>query len=456
MLYESEQGRITMALNGDLLPARHLTPFTEERFLALRDLLRSADVCFANLETLVCHYGEGFPAVRTGTHMLTEPELLEDLKWFGFNLVATANSMSLCFGEEGVLLNNRYLDAAGIVHAGTGRNLREAVSPGYLDTPGGRVALIATSSQIPMPSWRATNQRVDFPGKPGLNPLAYRVRLEIDRRGFDELRRLGATLGFDAERERTVAFGFAGPAAASAGGQDEYEYRGDTYVRSDHFAIHTQCDKTDLEENLRQVREARRQADWIIVSHHNQEYMGPRWLPDGRRGDVPEQPEHVAEFAHACIDAGADVFACHGPHYLMGVEIYKDRPVFYSLGNLIFENEALRFTPAYPYERFGLGPLATPADFFDARTGAGTRGHPVDPKYWETIVATCRFDGGKLQEIRLHPVELGLGRPRSQRGRPLLAAGEAAQKTIANMQRLCAPYGTKVGARDGVGVISVR
>src|SRR5512140_720162 len=119
MLYSAEQGQTSVAVCGDIMPSRRLAVFHEPEFLALRDRLRSADACFANLESMVVRYGEGTPAIRTGTHMVTEPQLLEDLKWFGFNLLSCANSHSLNFGEAGLLLQNHYLDAACIAQAGT-------------------------------------------------------------------------------------------------------------------------------------------------------------------------------------------------------------------------------------------------------------------------------------------------------------------------------------------------
>ena len=107
MLYQAEQGNARIALCGDIMPSRRLAVFHEPEFLALREILQGADACFANLESLVIRYGEGAPAIRTGTHMVTEPELLEDLKWFGFSLLSCANSHSLNFGEAGLLLQNR-------------------------------------------------------------------------------------------------------------------------------------------------------------------------------------------------------------------------------------------------------------------------------------------------------------------------------------------------------------
>ena len=42
------------------------------------------------------------------------------------------------------------------------------------------------------------------------------------------------------------------------------------------------------------------------------------------------------EMAYAAIDAGADIVIGHHPHVVQGVEVYKNRPIFYSVGNLVF------------------------------------------------------------------------------------------------------------------------
>src|SRR5580765_6775410 len=89
--------------------------------------------------------------------------------------------------------------------------------------------------------------------------------------------------------------------------------------------------------------------------------------------------------------AGTDIFATHGPHILMGIEIYHGKPIFYSLGNLIMQNDTLRHVPAYPFDRFGLDPRSTPSEFFDHRTTNGTKGHPASPEFWQSMAVLCRF-----------------------------------------------------------------
>jgi poly-gamma-glutamate capsule biosynthesis protein CapA/YwtB (metallophosphatase superfamily) len=455
MLYEAEQGKVNLALCGDIMPSSRLAVFREPEFLALREILRSADACFANLESMVVRYGEGSPAIRTGTHMVTEPELLEDLKWLGFNMLSCANSHSLNFGEAGLLLQNQYLDTAGIAHAGTGENLRQASSPAYLDTPNGRVALIAATAHLPSEQNRAANQRFDFPGKPGVNPLGFETTFVVDRESFAALRQLGASLGFDRQRQRVADHGFHTEGEIGAANNIEYKYRGDRYQLGKAFDIRTTCDENDVEENLRQIREARRQADWVIVSLHNQDMMGRSWLTAQKRTEITVQPDFVRDFAYRCIDAGADVFAGHGPHILMGMEIYRRKPIFYSLGNFIMQNETLRHVPAYPFERFGLDTRSTPSDFFDHRTAGGTKGHPASTEFWQSMVAVCRFEQQQLKEIELHPVDMGFGRPRPQRGRPLLADEKLGTTILERVARISELFGTRIEQRNGRGVIHI-
>ena len=197
-----------MMLLGDVMPTRRLAVFGEERYLKLREICTGADATFANLETAVHRYLEGHQNISGGTYMTTEPQLLEDLKWMGVNLVSTANNHAFDYGEEGIMATCGYLDAAGIVHAGTGRHLREARAPAYLDTKRGRVALIGVTATMPGHSI-AGAQRPDTPGRAGVNPLRHSLTHVVDQRGFDELRRLGAALGYDAARKRRENLGDA-------------------------------------------------------------------------------------------------------------------------------------------------------------------------------------------------------------------------------------------------------
>jgi poly-gamma-glutamate synthesis protein (capsule biosynthesis protein) len=146
----------------------------------------------------------------------------------------------------------------------------------------------------------------------------------------------------------------------------------------------------------------------------------------------------------------------HGPHVLRAVEIYKGKPIFYSVANFIFQNESLPFQPQESFDQFNLPPGATTADYFDARSANDTRGFPADQKIWESIVAEAVFNGKReLQEIDLYPITLGFHESRTKRGRPLPATGDLAASIIDRVSKLSKTMGTSVAYQDGKGVVKV-
>jgi len=74
--------------------------------------------------------------------------------------------------------------------------------------------------------------------------------------------------------------------------------------------------------------------DIVIVSFHGgAEGNGAEVLPFAREIFAGEDRGDVVEFAHAMVDAGADLVLGHGPHVVRPMELYHDRLIAYSLGN---------------------------------------------------------------------------------------------------------------------------
>ena len=146
MTYEAELGKIRVALTGDSIVHREMSMYREPKFLALRDLLRSADVGVTSIETLFHDYEHPPAYITGGLHRRTAPKVIDDLRWMGFNLVAAANNHGFDFGEAGLLTHMRNLDEHGLAYAGVGANMSRARQPRYLDTPAGRVALISVTT----------------------------------------------------------------------------------------------------------------------------------------------------------------------------------------------------------------------------------------------------------------------------------------------------------------------
>ena len=447
MLYESESGDILMAVTGESLITRSMSVFREERFLKMKDLLSSADVAFTNAEMLFHNY-EDPPTHRPGgTYMRCDPRFIKDLQWLGINIVGCANNHSYDFGENGVLTNINYLDEAGMPHAGTGRHLAEATAPTYMDTPKGRVALISATSSGP-PGGRAGEQRRDVAGRPGANVIRWTTEWTVDRQAFDALSRISGELGWHEESARLRERGGADieqpDTALYLMDQPQYgEELAARMVLGESFQRHTKINEQDLERNLQRVRDARGMADWVLFTIHNHE-----------GGKAVEEPsDHIKVLAHAVIDAGADVFMGHGPHQDRGIEIYEGKPIFYSLGDFMLQNDTVLLMPHDNMLRYDLGWEATPEEFYSARSANETRGQTVQPIRWQSAIAMVTFQGKQLKELKLHPVDLGHGRPRYQRGRPLLAEGAVSQEILERFQRLSKPFDTEIAIEDGVGVV---
>ncbi|MDR1369976.1 MAG: CapA family protein [Dysgonamonadaceae bacterium] len=91
---------------------------------------------------------------------------------------------------------------------------------------------------------------------------------------------------------------------------------------------------TDIEYAKKLVSGLDSICDIVIVSFHGgAEGKNFNRVPKKTETFYGENRGNVYEFAHAVIDAGADVVFGHGPHVLRAAELYKDRFIIYSMGN---------------------------------------------------------------------------------------------------------------------------
>jgi len=424
---------ISIVATGDSLATMRLSVYDEESYLSMLRILRSPDVSFTNLEMLLGNFESAPAAESGGTYVMAEPFMAEELKWMGFNLYARANNHSVDFGEGGLLSTTRILDQLGLVHAGVGRNLAEARSPAYLETKNGRAALISVSSTFPA-FGRAGETRRDMIGRPGLNPLRYEARLIVPHRMMRQLKRIFKETGAPIRKERGGVISLMN--LRFAGGRRP--------------EIVTFSNEADVKGIVASIKDARRQSDYVLVSLHAHE-------SDGANRETPAK--FIRIFCKKCLDAGAHAIIGHGPHLLRGIEIYKRKPIMYSLGNFIFMNETVRFLPSDVYERYGLTWDATPADLYDARGRGGKKDErgfkwfTYDRVYWESVIAKFTLEDGALRELQLYPVTLGFEKPRSQRGRPVLAEGRHAKAILERIRKLSLQYGTQLDIVEDVGKV---
>jgi len=422
----------TLVAVGDLIVTRALTKGSHAGFGTIVETLREADVTFGNMETNIfdTRSFRGSPqAEHGGAYHVSLPELGPDLKAMGINLVSYANNHTFEWGAEGMRETCRALDENGIVYAGVGENLSQASAARFLETPHGRVALVSFASTFTSMS-RACDPAGEAPGRPGLNPLRLREEITVPHPMIENLRQVRDALPYyNPERDDPDCVTIAG-ARFKVGDRVGYTYH---------------PDPSDVARILRDVRQGKQFSDFCIVTNHGHE-----------PGNWSQQtPDYEQAFARKMIDAGADAYIVHGPHQLRGIEIYKGRPIFYSVGNFIMDD--LR-TPvgADMYSEYG----RVPREHTDAEVTLSemSRGYATDlgfddPVFYESVIAKSRFKENQLAEIQLFPIDLGHSRRFANRGVPSPADPAKARLILERLQKLSEPFGTKIAIKNGVGIV---
>ncbi|AJD43910.1 capsule synthesis CapA-like protein (plasmid) [Rhizobium gallicum bv. gallicum R602sp] len=428
----------TMAAVGDLLFARPVTKGRHPGFDEVVKILKDADVTFGNLETNILDVrSKGCPqAEYGGAYCISAPELGPDLKAMGFNMLSRANNHTVDWGVEGMRETSRALDENGLVHAGAGENLAQAGAARFLETISGRVALVSLATTFG-PMARACDSVGEAPGRPGLNALRLQKSIVVPREQLEHLRQIRASLqGYGPpphDKDRVVLGGMIYEGGEKAG----YSYKPNS---------------RDISGILRNVRRGKQFSDFCIVTNHGHE--PGEWSL--------EPPDYEQSFARRVIDAGADAYIVHGPHILRGIEIYKGRPIFYSLGNFFCQD--LR-TPvgADMFDVYDKDPrVHTDAEVtidevaMGYPTAEGLVGSQSGPAFYESVVTISRYEVNQLAELRLYPIELGRSKRFANRGVPRLAVQAQARVILERLQKLSEPFGTKIEIEAGVGLVRLK
>lgn len=430
--------KTTFIAAGDAFITRRFPEGGYEGFQAVRDLIGCHDVKFANLE-MTFHEQEGYPAAFSGgTWAMAEPGTLDDMKSYGFNLYNTANNHSCDYSHGGVLATVKYLKEKDMIFAGTGKNLSDASRPCYLETKHARVAMIGVSATF-HESGMAGGQSGEMKGRPGLNPLRFQKIFHLCPENYEKAQKLAEVTKINAESERSVKNGYSNPPAEGTMPFGRY-----TFVLDEKDWIESIPFETDMARIETEIHEAEKQADVVLVSVHAHE-------TDTEDTAVPSM--FLELFSRRCIDAGADGVIGHGPHELRGIEIYKEKPIFYSLGNFLFETETVELQPYDAYINKKMPQDTKVGTYMDARSKNGTAGYGVLPEIWKSVLAGWTMEGGRVIEIQLYPIELGMEKKRSQKGVPVLSGDETVLKYLAELSR---PYGTEIEIKDGAGRIQIR
>ena len=429
--------RTTFIATGDSFITRRLPENGYQGYAELEELIKSHDVRFANLE-MTFHRQEGFPAAASGgTWAMTDPAMLDDMLRYGFNLFNTANNHSGDFGPLGVTATIKHLQERNMVFAGTGATLQEASNACYLEVDGLRVAMIGATSNFD-PAAVAGGQGFRMIGRPGLNPLRYKTIYHVDKETFDAVQSLAKKTQVNAFQELSIELGYAAPMPEGLSHFGPYQF-----VLDEKNFIETKPDPIDEERILNEIREAKRQADVVLFSLHTHEMNGKNFF---------SIPQFVRTMTHEAIDAGASVVIGHGPHMLRGVEVYNGGVILHSLGNFIFQTETIAAQPYDAFVKMRLSQDTRVGEYMKKKKKNGTVGYPAMPDIWRAFAASWTLEDGRITEMKLYPIELGMHASRAQRGWPRLSRS---QETLEQICDLSAELNTEVQIRDGVGYVTL-
>jgi hypothetical protein len=371
-LLREEPGDIIITGVGDMIFNEQISRLAEPGRRNLLRLMQEADIAYGNLEFSINDH----PELQRPFYNFGVPrEFAWEVAAIGINLVSMTNNHTFDFGPEGLRDCLRALDHSGITHAGAGLTLAAAHAPGTMKVQSQktRFGLLAY-----LRDW-SSRYRSSDPSMPSLASIDPAVIL----------------------------------AARPDGGVEAIEgpLEKDVQVMEDDIAL------------------ARRHTDVAMVAIHIHDLSHHRAY--GIQDKTPANDEITFRRA---IDAGADLVLGSGPHVLRGIEIYKGKPIFYSLSNFIYQYRT---------------PDKIPVDLIHQRDGEVER--PANVSVWDRRDPDFIFEGvmlrltvnkEKLRRIELIPFTIDDEGPLY--GVPRLASDRRGREIIERLQKLSKPYGTTI------------
>lgn len=370
-LLKEEPGDIILTAVGDMIFNQKISDLADPDRKDLFRMMQEADIAYGNLEFSINEHPE---LQRPFYNFRAGREFAWEVAATGINMVSMANNHALDFGPEGLKECLRALDLTSITHAGAGLTLAAAHAPGTMGVQSQKTKFSLLSY---MRYWTAKYRSAD-PGAPSLATIDPAVIL-VAKDGKVE----------------------------SVEGPQE----GDVKAMEDDVVL------------------ARRHADIVMVALHNHDV--PHHRAYGIQDTTPPNEEIMYRRA---IDAGADIVLGSGPHVLRGIEIYKGKPIFYSLSDFIYQYRT---------------PDKIPIDLIHQRDTELARPTNVSvwdrrdtPQTMEGVLVRMTVNKEKLRRIQLIPVIIDDEGPLY--GVPRLVGDAKAKEIIERLQKLSEPYKTRI------------
>lgn len=277
---------------------------------------------------------KGSPVPQCRFPLRAHPRSAPAIKRAGFNVVSFAGNRSMDWGAEAMLDTIAIMKKTGIDVFGAGKDIDEARKAKIVECKGTKIAFLAYSSILSVGYWADANK----PGCAPMRGLTFYEETEPDQPG---------------NRARIHSFAHEGDKAAL----------------------------------INDIKNAKSQADLVFISVH--------W---GLHFKEAEIAAYQKEYAYAAIDAGADAILGHHPHILKAIEIYRGKPIFYSMGNFAFE---LHIPDAILDEaRWRDFMKLNPTWFDDPKY----RAYPYPANSRKSMIVKLLVSNAKIQRFSFYPV----------------------------------------------------
>ena len=419
---------------GDILVQKRL-PENYEGFEEIKAFIEQGDARFFNLETTLNYEGECFASQFSGgTYIRTNPEMYYDMLRYGFNMVSANNNHAFDFSFEGFERTLETLNESGIVHAGIGNNLHQAAAPAYLETPNGRVALISVNTSFNA-AMMAGEQSRRVQGRPGVNGIRWTQKVIVPKEDFEAIKRVGDKCGINCSKNITRGEGYYPylPEGVCEIGEQQF-------ILGDDYGLVYELNKSDIARLQASIREAEMCADYVMVSVHHHQIQGM---------DKTTVPDFHAKLFRNIIDWGADAVVAHGPHLLRAIEVYNDKPIFYSLGDFLIQLYDVAFAPEDFYVKYGMNSDDSVIELLKKRSRDFTTGLMAQKEMREAVIPLWETEGKRLKSLKLMPVYASCGEGKYIEGLPQPAKDTAFMEKLAELSR---PYGVEIVPEDGLWV----
>ena len=408
--------RFTLAVTGQSLIKHDIRDIDAPAYRKLQSLLQEVDLSFTNFESTILGNHGGWP-LKGSFFGCSDPVVVDCHKDNGLQALSLSNNHAFDLGPSGVLSTLEEVEKRGFLHAGLGRNHAQVSRASSAVIGGRRVAIVAMDGGPGPDFMYAADGDDSRPARPGVNRLRLSQRIDVDGVAFEQLAAIRDKVGYTAI---DLANDSQPDDRPHLDPETEIAIARAVFKRADRCGRSVRIDEADLQRNLAAIAAAAEDGSLVVsyLHHHH-------WASDWH-----QVPDWVSGVARECIDAGAAMFVSHGAPVLQPIEIYRGRPIFYSLGNFIFHVRSEKSTW-------------------------------TAPEVWESVVGICAFGAdNRLVEITLHPVVIGgdavlTDGVLERRLVPHVATGESAERILRRVSEQSARLGVDIHVSDGVGVIKV-